>query len=458
MTAATPRTPTRPAPLTPRAPLLVLCAAMFLVLLDVSAVNVALPSIDRDLGGGTAGAQGVVDSYTVPLAALLLTAGALADRFSPRRCFAAGLAGFGVGSLVCAVAPGLPILLSGRVIQGIGAAAMLPASLALIGSIWTDAGRRARAIAVWSGISGSAVAVGPLAGGALVAMGGWRPVFAVNLPVIGAALLGCRVLPRGAHAPRRTDWWGAVLSVLWLGALITAVIVLGGGPAPAAGGLLALAAAGIAAFVIQQGRAGEQMVPRALWRSGRLMRCCGGSLAMNLVGNGTLLVLTFLLQGVQRHSAPVAGLLTLPTFLPLTVVPLLAGRWMLRLRGSTLIRSGFAIGVAGQLGLALAVGSAAGRFWPLVPGMVLTGVALGLLVAPLVAGSVAAAPAHGGLAGGLNNAARQTGTSLGVAVFGAVTGAIAAPGVGGRMAVCFLLGAGIWAVAGLIAGSRAVGA
>ncbi len=430
---------------------------MFLVLLDVSAVNVALPSIDRDLGGGTAGAQGVVDSYTVPLAALLLTAGALADRVAPRRCFTAGLVGFGIGSLGCAIAPTLPILLCGRVIQGVGAAAMLPASLALISAIWADAGQRARAIAIWSGISGSAVAVGPLAGGALVGVGGWRPVFAVNLPVIAAALAGARLLPAGHGVRRRADWWGAALSIVWLGTLIAAVIVLGrDGLSPTAAGLLACAAVGIAAFVIRQRRAARPMVSLELWRSSRLMRCCGGALGMNLVGNGTLLVLTFLLQGVQRHSAPVAGLLTLPTFVPLTIVPLLAGRWMLRLRGSTLIRIGFGVGIAGELCLALAVGVQPDRFWPLVPGMVLTGVALGLLVAPLVAGSVAAAPGHSGLAGGLNNAARQTGTSLGVAIFGAVAGDIAAPQIGDRMAVCFLLGAGIWAFAGGIAGSRVV--
>ena len=173
---------------------------------------------------------------------------------------------------------------------------------------------------------------------------------------------------------------------------------------------------------------------------------------MNLVGNGTLLVLTFLFQLVQGRNAFSAGLATVPAFAPLTLVPLLARRWMLRVRPDRLIRGGFAVGAVGECALAAAVWRTPHTVVAMLPGMLLVGAALGLLVTPLVATSVAAAPSHSGLVGGLNNAARQTGTSVGVALFGALAGAADAPGATTRMVWCFLLGATIWCIAGVSAG------
>ncbi|RNI20441.1 MFS transporter [Flexivirga caeni] len=436
-----------------RSALIILCAAMFLVLLDVSIVNVALPSIARNLGGGTSGAQAVIDSYTVPLAAFLLTAGAMADRWGARRTFAAGLLGFGLGSICCAAAPDLPVLMAGRIAQGAGAAGMLPASLALIAVIWDEPGRRARAIGVWSGISGSAVAIGPLVGGALVEAGGWRWIFVVNLPVVAAALAAAWLLPAGTRCARAIDWFGAAASTLCLGCLIAGVIELGEhGAGALALALLAGAAVCGIVFVAEQRRVPEPMVPRELWRNAALLRSCGGSLGMNLVGNGTLLVLAFLFQVVQHRGALAAGLATLPVFAPLTLVPLVGSSILSRMRPPVLIRRGFAAGVVGQLALVAAVLRAPHSAVAVVPGMVLSGCALGALVTPLVASAVAAAPSYGGLIGGLNNAARQTGTSVGVALFGAVTGTASAPSATGRMAGCFLLGAGIWLVSGIFAG------
>lgn len=448
MTTTTTRTGTR----NRTGSLVLLCAAMFLVLLDVSIVNVALPDIARGLGGGTAGAQSVVDSYTVPLAALLLTAGVIADRYGARNLFIAGLFGFGAGSVGCAVAPQLAVLVAGRIVQGVGAAAMLPASLALIAAIWTDSGERARAIAIWSGVSGSAVAIGPLVGGALVAAGGWRLIFVVNLPVVVVAAYGARVLPIGRGASRRIDWRGAACSSISLACLVAAVIELGRSGFSALGILLvAGAVTGLVVFVVEERRADEPMVPRALWCNGPLLRASAGSFGMNLVGNGSLLMLAFLLQFVQGRTPFAAGLWTLPMFAPLTLVPLVLRRWMVRMPPDRLIRGAFAIGVVGELALAAAVWRAPHSALALVPGMLAGGVALGLLVTPLVASSVAAAPAYSGVVGGLNNAARQTGTSMGVAIFGALAGPVGAATAANRMAWCFVVGAGIWLLAAWLA-------
>ncbi|MGN6414206.1 MFS transporter [Flexivirga sp.] len=435
--------------------LLILCSAMFLVLLDVSIVNVALPSIERGMGGGTAGAQAVVDGYTVPLAALLLTAGTGADRWGARRAFVVGLVAFGMGSIGCAAASTLPVLVTGRVVQGVGAAAMLPASLSLITAIWEHPDERARAIAVWSGVSGSAVALGPLVGGALIGVGSWRLIFLINAPVVVAATVGAVTLPRGRTQQRPLDRFGAVTSTASLGCAIAGLIELGrAGTSPV--GLLLVAAAGASgtAFVVGQRRAAAPMVPRELWRNRELLRASAGSLGMNLVGNGSLLVLAFLLQTVQGRDAFSAGLATLPMFAPLTLVPLLARRRMVRIRPVRLIRAGFVVGVLGELSLALAVWRAPHALLPLVPGMLLAGVALGMLVMPLVATSVAAAPSAAGVVGGLNNAARQTGTSFGVALFGAIAGSVTAPGATCRMAWCFVVGAGVWLLAMWLAAGR----
>lgn len=437
-----------------RGSLVILCAAMFLVLLDVSIVNVALPSIEHDLGGGTAGAQSAVDSYTVPLAALLLTAGTIADRYGARRSFIAGLAAFGVGSVGCAAAPDLAAFVAGRVVQGMGAAAMLPASLALIAAIWEEPAARGRAIASWSGVSGSAVAVGPVAGGALIGLSGWRLIFLVNLPVVIAAVAGARALPAGRTRVRPIDWWGALWSTVSLACVIGAVIELGrAGPSHVGGTLIVAALVALAVFVAGQLRSRTPMVPRELWRNATLLRSCAGSLGMNLVGNGSLLVLAFVFQVVQGRDAFAAGLATLPMFAPLTLVPVLGRRVMVRVRPHRLIRAGFAVGVAGELALAGAVWRTPHSVVWLLPGMLLGGVALGLLVMPLVSTAVAAAPAHSGLVSGLNNAARQAGTATGVALFGAVAGPVGAA-ASTRMGWCFVMGAGIWLGAGGIAGRK----
>lgn len=201
----------------------------FVITVDVSAVNVALPSIGSGLGGGMAGLQWVVDSYTLMFAALMLSAGALSDRIGARRAYGWGLGVFTLASLACGLAPSMGALIAARVVQGAAAAVMMPTSLALIRQAYADTARRARAIALWTTGGAVAMAAGPVLGGLLTSGVGWRAVFLINLPV---GLLGVALLLRVAPSPRRPapfDPAGQITAVLALAALTFVVVTAAGG-------------------------------------------------------------------------------------------------------------------------------------------------------------------------------------------------------------------------------------
>ncbi|MGW0415517.1 MFS transporter, partial [Streptomyces collinus] len=193
--------------------LAVCCLSMFLVGLDTTVVNVGLPAVGRGLGAGTRGLEWTVDAYTVVLAGLLISSGALADRFGRRRVFRSGLAVFGVASLACAAAPSVGALVAARAVQGVGASMLSPVALAIVVNAMPDPRERARAIGVWASVFGLSMAVGPVTGGALVAGFGWRSLFWVNAPVVAVALvLSARFVPESRAArPRRLDLPGQVL-------------------------------------------------------------------------------------------------------------------------------------------------------------------------------------------------------------------------------------------------------
>lgn len=167
----------------PAVALIAICLGFFVIQLDATIVNVALPAIGRDIGGSLGGLQWVIDSYTVALASVMLTAGSCADRFGARRVCLTGLAVFSAGSAACAAAPGLAALIAARAVQGLGASALLPCSLALIVHEFPSGRDRARALGAWGGIASVGLAAGPVLGGAMVATAGWRVIFLVNLPV-----------------------------------------------------------------------------------------------------------------------------------------------------------------------------------------------------------------------------------------------------------------------------------
>ena len=400
--------------------LVTMCAGMFLVQLDVTVVNVARPTLGHELHAGLAAQQWVVDGYSVVLASLLLTGGALGDVFGHRRVVLAGFALFGAASAVCGLAGSAGWLIAARAGQGLGAALLLPGKLAVITSAYPGRAERARALGVWAGVSALALSAGPLLGGFLVGAAGWRPVFWLNVPIVLAAALATRrLVPGGERGPgRRVDVAGAATAALALGAGVYAVI----GGSLVAG---AVAVAGLGLFLLAERRSADPMLPLELLRSPRTAGANLVATAMNFVGIGSMLVLTLYLQGF-RGAGPLAfGVQVLPLFVPLSLLAPVAGRLTGRFGPRPLMLAGLGLGVAGLLNI-LRVTPTSG-YATVLPTLLGLGFGMGLLTTAVVTAAVSGIPAErAGIASGVNNTARQAGGALGVAVLGAVVGEPAA--------------------------------
>ena len=399
--------------------LVVMCVGMFLVLLDVTIVNVALPSLRADLGAGVSQLQWIVDGYAIAIAALMLPCGDLGDRHGHKRVVLGGLAAFGAGSLFAGLAPSPAVLIAARVVQGCGAALLLPGTLAVVSRAYERPAERARAFGIWAAISALALPAGVIVGGLLVQGPGWRWAFLINLPVIAVALPLAAVVVRETREPsgRAFDAPGTVLGAALLGTGTYALIERSW----AAG---ALAVALLAAFLWAERRSADPMLPIALFRRPAFAIAAAVAATMNLGSNGTLFVLTLFLQDVQGRSPVGAGLVCLPAFATLALVASPAGRAVGR-RGP---RGPMCIGlVCSAAGLALLVAG------PSVLAFVLWGAGLGLITPAVVAASMGAVQRErAGLASAVNNAARQVGNAIGIAAAGSVAGSPASPGfVGG---------------------------
>jgi MFS transporter, DHA2 family, methylenomycin A resistance protein len=434
--------------------LAVMCVGMFLVLLDVTVVNVALPSIANGLGADPAATQWIVDAYAVSIAGLLLAGGTLGDRIGHRRVVLAGLGIFGAASAACGLAPGPATLIAARAAQGVGAALLLPGSLAVISDAFPDRGARARALGIWAGVSSLALPAGPLLGGFLVASGGWRLVFLVNVPVVLAALVAVPrlVAPGAARPDRKGDTPGTALGAVGLAAAVFTVIEAGEqGIGPVTVVSLLVAVLCVAGFVVRERRAAEPMLPLDLLRRPAFAGPNLAAGAMNLVVNGMLFVTTLFLQGVQHRGPVAAGVALLPMFVPLAFLAPLAGRLTARLGPRPPLIGGALVAAVGAAGYALFEPDSG--YLALLPAFLGLGIGAGLFTAPVVAAAMAAVPDRSGLASGINNTARQTGNAIGIAVFGAVAGGVGAPDafVHG-LHVLAAVGAAIWlAVAVLVA-------
>jgi DHA2 family methylenomycin A resistance protein-like MFS transporter len=403
--------------------LVVMCAGMFLVLLDVTVVNVAIPSITAGLRTSTAGVQWVVDAYTVTLASLLLAGGAAGDRLGHRRVVAAGLTVFGAASAGCALAPTPGLLVAARAAQGVGAALLLPGSIAAIVDAYPDRAAQAQALGVWAAVSSLALPAGPLLGGLIVTTAGWRAVFWINPPVAAVCLVGVLAWVRASgprHGTRRLDLAGVALATLCLAATVYAVIAASGSAvaAVAAASVAALAAVGL---IVTERRVAEPLLPPELFTRPVFRVVTVSALIMNLTSNGLLFLLTRYLQSILGHRPLTAGLMLLPLFAPLAVTSPVAGRLTARYGPRPVMLGGAGIAASGQLCLLLV--TPATGYPRLVPALLGVGFGVGLFTAPVVAAAMRAVPAdRSGLASGINNTARQAGTALGVAVFGAVAG------------------------------------
>jgi DHA2 family methylenomycin A resistance protein-like MFS transporter len=421
--------------------LIVMCVGYFLVLLDVTIVNVALPSIGSDLGASVSGLQWVVDGYAIALASLMLAGGTVGDLHGHKRVVLAGLATFGVASVGCFLAPGTGLLVAFRVVQGVGAALLLPGTLAVITNAFPTRGERARAIGIWAGLGSVALAAGPLLGGALVQGVGWRAVFAINVPIVAVAFaVALRVVHESTDPHgRRLDVAGVVLGGLTLATVTFAFIQAGhGGIDVAVVVAAALTLALAAGFLSVERSRSEPMLPLALFRRRDFSTANAVAGAMNLGTLGLLFVLTLYLQRVQGRSALESGLAVIPLFAPLSLLAPFAGRLVAKI-GSRLPMAGGLLIAAVGIALLARVEPHSG-FAALLPGLLLWGIGLGVLTPAVVAAAVGAVPAdRAGLGSAVNNTARQAGGAIGIAAFGALAGKPGAPGfVGGLHAVALI--------------------
>jgi EmrB/QacA subfamily drug resistance transporter len=424
-----------------------------LAFIDGSAVNLTLPVIQQSLGGGLAAAQWIMNAYALMLGALVLAGGAAADRYGRKRVFAAGVALFTLASAVCGVAPSLPVLLAARAAQGVGAALLTPASLALLGAAY-DAKARGQAVGIWAGASGLTSAIGPVLGGWLTQAISWRAVFFINLPVAAVAVwlvLANAKESKGAQSGS-VDWLGTGAVTLGLAAITWALTV-----APKQGadgavlGAAALGAAALAGFVVIERKAANPMIPLRLFKS----RTFSGVNALTLVLYGAFGAAFFLLpfELIRAHGyAPsAAGAALLPMSAGLALLSPVAGRIASRIGARPMLIMGPLL-IALGFGLLAGLAQAGGYWTSVFPGLAVIALGAGIAVAPLtdaVLGAVA--DEYEGAAAGVNNAVARIAGLLAVALIGFVIGGSDPRAIAAGFRLAMIVAAGASAVAALIA-------
>lgn len=397
-----------------------------MAMLDGTIINVALPRIGAELGATVAGLQWILDGYLLALAALILIAGSLGDRYGRRRVFLVGVVWFGVASALCGAAVSTEMLVATRVLQGVGAALLTPGSLAILQASFAKADR-ARAIGAWSGLGGIATAIGPLLGGLLVQLWSWRLAFLINVPLaLLCVKLAHKYVPESCDEDGggRPDVVGAVLGALGLAGVTAALVEA---PARGVGDPLVLIAivvgsAALAAFVRLQVRSADPLVPPSLFRDRTFVLSNGLTLVVYAALGGVMMLMVLQLQVSLGYSPTAAGL----AGLPITVIMLLlsgqSGKLAQRIGPRLQLTLGpllLAVGMA----LLTRVGPGATYLGSVLPAVTVFGFGLAVVVAPVTATVLAAAPdRHAGAASGVNNALARTGSLLAIAVLPAVTG------------------------------------
>ena len=416
--------------------LAICCMSLLLVGMDVTIVNVALPSIRRDLHVSLSGLQWTIDAYILVLASLLMLSGSMADRLGRRRTFQTGLVLFTIGSLLCSLAPGLSWLIAFRMVQAIGASMLNPVAMSIITNVFTEPRERARAIGVWGGVVGISLGLGPVIGGVLVETVGWRSIFWINIPIgLAAIALTALFVPESrAPRPRRADAVGQLLVIVALASMTYAII-----DAPRAGwasagtlGLLALAILAIGILLAYEPRRSDPLLELRFFRSAPFSGATVIAISAFGAFSGFLFLNTLYLQDVRGLSALQAGLCTLPLAVMTLIFAPLSGR-VVGSRGPRvpLLAAGSAMCAGGLMLVGLERDTS--LVW-LFGSYLVFGLGFGLVNAPITNTALSGMPrSQAGVAAAIASTSRQVGAALGVAVVGSVLSS----GLGGPLKTGF---------------------
>ena len=407
--------------------------SLFAIIMDNTILNVALPTLARDLHATGSDLQWIVDSYVLVFAGLLLSAGALGDRFGRRGALSAGLVVFAVGSMFAMSVDSASMLIAARAVMGVGGALIMPATLSILTNVFTDPAERAKAIAMWASVGGLAVALGPVMGGFILEHFSWTAVFAVNIPIAVIALVGGRAAVPTSRDPETPplDVPGAILSMVGLGSLVWAIISAGEGGWTGQGPLAGFAVAAVAAvaFIMWERRTPHPMLDVTFFKNRRFTAASLGVMLGYFAMFGSLFLMSQLLQFVLGYSALGAGVRLLPFALSMAVFSTISTKLVDRFGTKLVVVAGMGIVAVGLLWAAsLGTGSS---YVDYLPGMLLMGTGIALTWAPTteaIMGSLPAAKA--GVGSAVNDTVREVGGALGVAVLGSVlasqyTGSIA---------------------------------
>ena len=403
--------------------LAICCMSLFIVGLDVTIVNIALPTIKDDFHAQLSDLQWIIDAYTLVLASFLMLAGSTADRLGRRRIFRIGLILFTLGSLMCSLAPSLSWLIVARVIQALGGSMLNPVAMSIITNTFTDAKERAKAIGVWGAVFGLSMALGPVVGGTLVSAIGWRSIFWVNVPVGLAALVLTTLFVPESKAPRarRVDPVGQILVIITLAGATSAIIE---GPRRGWGsgviiGLFALAFLAVIALVAYENRRAEPLIDPRFFRSAPFSGATVIAVCAFMCLSGFLFLNALYLQDSRGYSAVHAGLMTLPMAVASLIFSPISGR-LVGSRGTRLpllIASVCLIATA----LIMAQFTPTTSLWIVTTAYALMGLGFGFVNAPITNTAVSGMPrTQAGVAAAVASTSRQVGSSLGVAIFGSI--------------------------------------
>ena len=406
-------------------PLVAICFGYFMVILDATVVNVALPAIMRSLHSTTTSLQWIVDAYSLVFAALLLSAGALGDRRGAKGVFLAGISLFTLSSLACGLAQSTGMLILARCFQGLGAALAVPTSLSLLQTSYTDLPARARAFGIWGGVAGIAAGAGPVVGGALVSSLGWQSVFFINVPIgVIGIVLASHFLSSTQRYPNGIDLAGQISGVLCLSGVTVALIEAGpmGWASPIVIVGFALFVVAGAVFIATENHARFPMLPLGLFSSANFSTVTVIGLLINFAFYGELFVMSIYLQQLRGLTPLAAGVALLPQMAMAVIGSTLSGRVMVHTGPRLPMLVGLMVGGMGLLGLmATGVHSTYGL---LVIPFLAVGFGMSFTMPAATAAIMQAAPvANGGIASGVLNSARQVGGVIGVALLGTLVAA-----------------------------------